>query len=147
MSKGTHGWPVAAARRRRYSSNICFQALAWTTAVLVRTPSRSNRQAVTPSGKPSTPVLYPRGVGGYRHGRRRRSDGDGAAAGRRGGPVLPAGQVLVQVQLGQPRVVHAGGGGAGRAVDAGPGRPRRRRPRDPHRPRPAAVAGGRLSLG
>ena len=44
-----------SARRapRRYSSNVCFQAAAWTLAVWVSTPSRSNRQAVTASGNPS----------------------------------------------------------------------------------------------
>ena len=35
----------------RKASNICFQAAAWTFAVWVRTPSRSNRQAEIPSGR------------------------------------------------------------------------------------------------
>src|SRR5215213_1116262 len=46
--------PVLAARSRRYPSNISFQAAAWTVAVRVSTPSRSNRHARTPSGKPIT---------------------------------------------------------------------------------------------
>ena len=36
------------------SSKVCFQAAACTAAVSVSTPSRSNRHAVTPSGKPRT---------------------------------------------------------------------------------------------
>src|SRR5215207_3902239 len=46
--------PVCAARSRKYPSNISFQAAAWTVAVRVSTPSRSNRQARTLSGKPIT---------------------------------------------------------------------------------------------
>ena len=53
-SNGTNSSPVRSARARRNSSNICFQAAAWTFAVWVRTPSRSKRQAQTPSGRPST---------------------------------------------------------------------------------------------
>src|SRR2546421_4335112 len=60
MSKGTKGSPVSAARRRRKSSNISFQAAAWTVAVRVRTPSRSNRPARIPSGRPSTAGTYPK---------------------------------------------------------------------------------------
>src|ERR1041384_170883 len=63
MSKGTNGWPVPAARGRRESSNISFPAAAWTVAVLVRTPSRSNRPARMPSGRPSTAVAYPKTPG------------------------------------------------------------------------------------
>src|SRR5829696_4165903 len=46
--------PVCAARSRKYPSNISFQAAAWTVAVRVSTPSRSNRQARPLSGKPIT---------------------------------------------------------------------------------------------
>src|SRR5436190_22409984 len=48
-----NGSPVRPARSRRNASNICFQAAACTRAVCVRTPSRSNRQARIPLGKPS----------------------------------------------------------------------------------------------
>jgi len=50
FSSSNGGWPFWVLRN---SSNICFQAAACTTAVLVTTPSMSNRQAVTPSGRPS----------------------------------------------------------------------------------------------
>src|SRR5437764_14007204 len=45
--------PRCSARRRRYSSNICFQAAACTFAVCVSTPSRSNRHARIAPGSPS----------------------------------------------------------------------------------------------
>src|SRR5580658_3139324 len=48
-----NGVPPACARALRNSSNIAFQAAACTTAVLVTTPSMSNRQACTPSGSPN----------------------------------------------------------------------------------------------
>src|SRR6266513_5033980 len=48
-----NGSPLRSARSRRNASNICFQAAACTRAVCVRTPSRSNRQARIPLGKPS----------------------------------------------------------------------------------------------
>ena len=49
-------------RSRRYPSNISFQAAAWTVAVRVSTPSRSNRHARTLSGKPitATPSVWSR---------------------------------------------------------------------------------------
>ena len=50
----TVSFPVRFDRSCRYSSNICFHAAAWIFAVGVSTPSRSNRQAVTSSGSPST---------------------------------------------------------------------------------------------
>ena len=51
----------ARASSRRNSSNICFHALAWTFAVWVSTPSRSNRQVVMPSGRSSTPGSFRKG--------------------------------------------------------------------------------------
>src|SRR3954451_23790890 len=38
---------------------MSFQASAWILAVCVRTPSRSNRQAVIPSGSPSIAHFFP----------------------------------------------------------------------------------------
>src|SRR5205085_6311676 len=61
-----NGSPVSAARARRKSSNISFQAAAWTVAVRVRTPSRSKRPARMPSGRPSTARCYPKGWGAKR---------------------------------------------------------------------------------
>ena len=52
---GTKVWPPAVARFRRKASNVSFQARACTCAVWVITPSRSNRQARTWSGRPSGP--------------------------------------------------------------------------------------------
>src|SRR5882724_11297586 len=46
MSNSRNSSPFCSARFLRNSSNVCFQAWAWTTAVLVSTPSRSKRQAV-----------------------------------------------------------------------------------------------------
>ena len=51
--------PVSSARRRRNSSNISFQAAAWTVAVRVSTPSRSNRQARMPVRKTEHSCLLP----------------------------------------------------------------------------------------
>src|SRR3954451_2010311 len=51
MSNSRNSSPFCSARLRRNSSNICFQAWAWTTAVLVRPPSRSKRQAVICGGR------------------------------------------------------------------------------------------------
>src|SRR6516164_8011683 len=45
MSNGRNGSPRCVARRRRYSSNICFQHAACRLAVSVITPSRSSRTA------------------------------------------------------------------------------------------------------
>src|SRR5688500_6806103 len=50
MSKTRTGAPARWARSARKASNISFQAAACTLAVWVSTPSRSNRQAVMPSG-------------------------------------------------------------------------------------------------
>src|SRR3954469_17519750 len=54
MSNGTNSEPERSDHDRRKSSNIAFHALRWTLAVSVNTPSRSNRQAWTPSGRPNT---------------------------------------------------------------------------------------------
>src|SRR4051812_9019696 len=51
MSNSRSSSPLALARCWGNSSNICFQAWAWTPAVLVRTPSRSKRQAVICGGR------------------------------------------------------------------------------------------------
>src|SRR5215211_7402993 len=53
-SNGTNSSPVRAARSPRYPANISFHAAAWTVAVRVSTPPRSNRHARTPSGRPIT---------------------------------------------------------------------------------------------
>ena len=59
-SNGTNGSPVRSARARRKSSNISFQAAAWTFAVWVSTPSRSNRQARTRPGARARPNCRPK---------------------------------------------------------------------------------------
>src|SRR5438270_5200494 len=61
MSKGF--WPERVARN---ASNVCFHASAWTFAVCVRTPSRSNRHASIASGSPGAPIPSKRsgGAGG-----------------------------------------------------------------------------------
>jgi hypothetical protein len=51
MSKGTKETPRSPERFLRNSSDSLFQAAACTLAVLVKTPSRSNRTASWSRGK------------------------------------------------------------------------------------------------
>src|SRR5262249_24948427 len=57
-SNGTKGSPVCRDQSRRKLSNISCHAASCTAAVLVMTPSRSNRQPRMPSGSPSTGQAY-----------------------------------------------------------------------------------------